>query len=135
MSVLFTHCLGAISRFTCMLVSLVQLIILTYILAVIWLVVFGFTAVPVLFFINMKSSCHKVNILSETTLFNQQSRVCMDPRMYGTSAPMCVCESVCIHDHDVCFFYVGFLPWNAVPGIVCGNTLANICKTQEVRWL
>ncbi|XP_067263573.1 proteolipid protein 1b isoform X1 [Chanodichthys erythropterus] len=83
------------------------LIILTYILAVIWLIVFGFTAVPVLFFINMENACHKVNILSETTLFNQQSRVCMDARMYG------------------------FLPWNAVPGIVCGNTLGNICKTPE----
>ncbi|KTF86807.1 hypothetical protein cypCar_00006723 [Cyprinus carpio] len=84
-----------------------QFIILTYVLAVIWLIVFGFTAIPVLFFINMESSCHKVNILSETTLFNQQARVCMDARMYG------------------------FLPWNAVPGIVCGNTLANICKTPE----
>uniref|UniRef100_A0A8C1FNH2 Proteolipid protein 1b n=2 Tax=Cyprinus carpio TaxID=7962 RepID=A0A8C1FNH2_CYPCA len=71
-------------------------IILTYVLAVIWLIVFGFTAIPVLFFINMESSCHKVNILSETTLFNQQARVCMDARMYGTSGffPGMLCQGL-----------------------------------------
>ncbi|XP_056602863.1 proteolipid protein 1b isoform X2 [Triplophysa dalaica] len=83
------------------------LIVLTYVLAAIWLAIFGFTAIPVFFLYNMESSCHKVNILSETTLFNQHSRVCIDARQYG------------------------FLPWNAVPGVVCGTTLANICKTAE----
>ncbi|XP_065106594.1 proteolipid protein 1b isoform X1 [Paramisgurnus dabryanus] len=81
-------------------------IILTCVLAVIWLVVFGFTAIPVFFFFNTASSCHKINILAETTVF-QHGRVCMDPRMYG------------------------FLPLSASPGTVCGTTLANICKTQE----
>lgn len=68
------------------LISLFQLIVLTYVLAAIWLAIFGFTAIPVFFLYNMESSCHKVNILSETTIFNQHSRVCIDARQYGTSS-------------------------------------------------
>lgn len=67
------------------LISLFQFIILTYLLAMIWLAIFGFTAIPVFFLFNMESSCHKVKVLSETSLFNQQARICMDARQYGTS--------------------------------------------------
>ncbi|XP_030637900.1 proteolipid protein 1b [Chanos chanos] len=83
-------------------------IVVTYILAIIWLAVFAFTAIPVFFLYNMAETCHTINILSETTTsLTQHAWVCMDARQYG------------------------FLPWNAMPGKVCGMTLTNICKTSE----
>ncbi|XP_026853021.1 proteolipid protein 1b isoform X1 [Electrophorus electricus] len=83
-------------------------ITMTYVFAVIWLVVFAFSTIPVFFLYNMEETCHTVNILSETTAsINQHAWVCMDARQYG------------------------LLPWNAVPGKVCGMSMANICKTPE----
>ncbi|XP_028322320.1 proteolipid protein 1b isoform X2 [Gouania willdenowi] len=83
-------------------------IILTYILAFIWLVVFAFTAVPVLFLFNMELTCHTINLLAETSpIINQHGWICMDARQFG------------------------LIPWNAVPGKSCGTTLAAICKTSE----
>uniref|UniRef100_A0A3Q0SD03 Proteolipid protein 1b n=1 Tax=Amphilophus citrinellus TaxID=61819 RepID=A0A3Q0SD03_AMPCI len=85
-------------------------IIVTYILAFIWLAVFAFTAIPVFFLFNMEQTCHTINILSETTpIINQHGWICMDARQYG------------------------LLPWNAMPGKSCGTTLAAICKTSEVK--
>lgn len=61
-----------------------QFIIVTYILAFIWLAVFAFTAIPVLFLFNMEQTCHNINILAETTpSINQHSWICMDARQYG----------------------------------------------------
>uniref|UniRef100_A0A8D3E799 Proteolipid protein 1b n=1 Tax=Scophthalmus maximus TaxID=52904 RepID=A0A8D3E799_SCOMX len=78
-------------------------IIVTYILAFIWLVVFAFTAIPVFFLFNMEQTCHDINILAETTpSINQHGWICMDARQYG------------------------LLPWNAMPGKACGMTLASI---------
>ncbi|XP_044079625.1 proteolipid protein 1b isoform X1 [Siniperca chuatsi] len=83
-------------------------IIVTYILAFIWLAVFAFTAIPVFFLFNMEQTCHNINILAETTpSINQHGWICMDARQYG------------------------LLPWNAMPGKACGMTLASICKTSE----
>ncbi|KAL7838943.1 hypothetical protein AOLI_G00273470 [Acnodon oligacanthus] len=83
-------------------------IIVTFVLAVIWLVVFAFAAIPVYFLYNMAETCHTVNILSETTTsLSQHGWVCVDARQFG------------------------LLPWSATPGKVCGMTMANICKTPE----
>lgn len=61
-----------------------QFIIVTYILAFIWLAVFAFTTVPVLFLFNMEQTCHNINILAETTpSINQHGWICMDARQYG----------------------------------------------------
>ncbi|XP_031427261.1 proteolipid protein 1b isoform X1 [Clupea harengus] len=86
-------------------------VIVTYILAVIWLAVFAVSAIPVYFFYNMEDTCHTINILSETTTsINQHAWVCMDARQYG------------------------LLPWHAMPGKACGMTLASICKSSEFFW-
>ncbi|KAG7283155.1 hypothetical protein CRUP_033101, partial [Coryphaenoides rupestris] len=68
-------------------------IVVTYMLAVLWLLVFAFSALPVYFFYNMDATCHTIEVLTETP--------------------------------------ASLLPWNAVPGKVCGTTLSNICKTRE----
>ncbi len=61
-----------------------QFIIVTYILAFIWLAVFAFTAIPVFFLFNMEQTCHNINILAETTpSINQHGWICMDARQYG----------------------------------------------------
>ncbi|KAF4073458.1 hypothetical protein AMELA_G00259090 [Ameiurus melas] len=83
-------------------------LIVTCALAVIWLVVFAFSVIPVYFLFNMAETCHTVHILSETTTsLNQHAWVCVDARQYG------------------------LLPWKATPGKVCGMTMANICKEPE----
>ncbi|KAL4659650.1 myelin proteolipid protein-like [Arapaima gigas] len=83
-------------------------VVVTYTLAVIWLVVFAFSALPVYFFYNMAYTCHTINILTETTTsLTQHAWVCIDARQYG------------------------FLPWSATPGKVCGATLVAACKTKE----
>lgn len=64
--------------------SLLQFIIVTYILAFIWLAVFAVTAIPVFFLFNMEQTCHNINILAETTpSINQHGWICMDARQYG----------------------------------------------------
>ncbi|XP_018592994.1 proteolipid protein 1a [Scleropages formosus] len=80
-------------------------IAVTYVLAVIWLLVFAFSALPVYFFYNMDFTCHTITALSETT--SNINQLCIDARQYG------------------------LLPWNAMPGKVCGVMLSNVCKTKE----
>jgi len=80
-------------------------IVVTYGLAVLWLLVFAFSALPVYFFYNMDATCHTIEVLTETPASINQ--LCVDARQYG------------------------LLPWNAVPGKVCGTTLSSICKTRE----
>ncbi|XP_036380252.1 myelin proteolipid protein-like isoform X2 [Megalops cyprinoides] len=83
-------------------------VVVTYILTVIWLVVFAFSGLPVYFLYNMSFTCHTINLLAEaTTSLTQHSWVCIDARQYG------------------------LLPWNATPGKVCGMTLVAACKTKE----
>uniref|UniRef100_A0A8C9R574 Proteolipid protein 1b n=1 Tax=Scleropages formosus TaxID=113540 RepID=A0A8C9R574_SCLFO len=83
-------------------------VVATYTLAVIWLVVFAVSAVPVYFFYNMAYACHTINILSETTAsLTQHAWVCIDARQFG------------------------LLPWSTTPGRVCGSTLVAACKTKE----
>ncbi|XP_036403844.1 proteolipid protein 1a isoform X1 [Megalops cyprinoides] len=80
-------------------------IVVTYVLAVIWLLVFAVSALPVYFFYNMATTCHTIDALSETaTSINQ---LCIDARQYG------------------------LLPWNAMPGKACGMTLSTVCQTRE----
>lgn len=81
------YLLASVLRFcdlVCCTFLLQQFIIVTYILAFIWLAVFAFSAIPVFFLFNMEQTCHTVNILSETTAsINQHSWICMDARQYG----------------------------------------------------
>ncbi|XP_010772986.1 proteolipid protein 1a isoform X1 [Notothenia coriiceps] len=82
-------------------------IVMTYVLAVLWLLVFAFSALPVYFFYNMDATCHTIDVLTETPASINQ--LCVDARQYG------------------------LLPWNAVPGKACGMTLSNVCKTREYQ--
>ncbi|TRZ00075.1 hypothetical protein DNTS_004632 [Danionella cerebrum] len=80
-------------------------IFLTYILAVAWLGVFGFSAVPVFVFYNMWSTC--VSMRSPLENLTSIDGICVDVRQYG------------------------IIPWNATPGKACGSTLADICNSSE----
>ncbi|XP_024919180.1 proteolipid protein 1a isoform X2 [Cynoglossus semilaevis] len=82
-------------------------IVLTYALAVLWLLVFVSSALPVYYFYNMASTCHTIDVLTETPASINQ--LCVDARQYG------------------------LLPWNAVPGKACGMTLLTVCKTEEYQ--
>ncbi|KAM9795648.1 proteolipid protein 1a [Neosynchiropus ocellatus] len=82
-------------------------IVMTYGLAMLWLLMFALSALPVYFFYNMDATCHTIDVLTETPASINQ--LCVDARQYG------------------------LLPWNAVPGKACGITLSTICKTREYR--
>ncbi|NP_001118173.1 myelin proteolipid protein [Oncorhynchus mykiss] len=83
-------------------------IIVTYVLAVIWLAVFAFTAIPSSSSLIWHRPATTSTSWTETTpSINQHGWICMDARQYG------------------------LLPWNAMPGKACGMTLASICKTKE----
>uniref|UniRef100_A0A3Q3WB61 Uncharacterized protein n=1 Tax=Mola mola TaxID=94237 RepID=A0A3Q3WB61_MOLML len=82
-------------------------IVVTYVLAVLWMLVFALSALPVYFLYNMDATCHTIDVLTETPASINQ--LCVDARQFG------------------------LLPWNAVPGKACGMTLSTICKTREVR--
>eukprot|EP00064_Thunnus_orientalis_P000958 superscaffoldBa00000058_g959 len=82
-------------------------IVLTYVLAMLWLLVFALSALPVYFFYNMDATCHTIDVLTETPASINQ--LCVDARQYG------------------------LLPWNAVPGKACGITLSTVCKTREYQ--
>ncbi|XP_075888919.1 proteolipid protein 1a isoform X1 [Nelusetta ayraudi] len=80
-------------------------IVTTYVLAMLWMLVFALSALPVYFLYNMDATCRTIDVLTETPASINQ--LCVDARQYG------------------------LLPWNAVPGKACGVTLSNICKTRE----
>ncbi|XP_038150440.1 proteolipid protein 1b isoform X1 [Cyprinodon tularosa] len=82
-------------------------VIVTYILAFIWLAVFAFSAIPVFFLFNMEHTCHTINIQAESSPVSLQNWICIDARQFG------------------------LLPWDVMPGKSCGMTLAAICKTSE----
>ncbi|KAJ3587336.1 hypothetical protein NHX12_010934, partial [Muraenolepis orangiensis] len=56
-------------------------IVVTYALAVLWLLVFAFSALPVYFFYNMDATCHTIEVLTETPASINQ--LCVDARQYG----------------------------------------------------
>uniref|UniRef100_H3CU96 Proteolipid protein 1a n=1 Tax=Tetraodon nigroviridis TaxID=99883 RepID=H3CU96_TETNG len=82
-------------------------IVMTYVLAALWMLVFALSALPVYFLHNMTSTCRTIDVLTETPASINQ--LCVDARQYG------------------------LLPWNAVPGKACGMTLSAVCKTREYQ--
>uniref|UniRef100_A0A9J7YZA6 Glycoprotein M6Bb n=1 Tax=Cyprinus carpio carpio TaxID=630221 RepID=A0A9J7YZA6_CYPCA len=80
-------------------------VFLTYILGIAWLGVFGFSAVPVFLFYNMRSTCAAMS--SPLTNLTSVDSICVDVRQYG------------------------LIPWKATPGRACGSTLSDICNTSE----
>uniref|UniRef100_A0A667WB86 Glycoprotein M6B n=1 Tax=Myripristis murdjan TaxID=586833 RepID=A0A667WB86_9TELE len=78
---------------------------LTYILALAFLGIFGFTAIPVFLFFNMWNTCAAMR--SPTANITSPESICVDVRQYG------------------------IIPWNATPGKACGSTLGDICNTSE----
>lgn len=60
---------------------LIQFIVITYMLAVLWMLVFAFSALPVYFLYNMDATCHTIDVLTETPASINQ--LCVDARQYG----------------------------------------------------
>lgn len=58
---------------------------MTYVLAVLWLLVFAFSALPVYFLYNMDATCHTIDVLTETPASINQ--LCVDARQYGKKNP------------------------------------------------
>ncbi|NXD53127.1 MYPR protein, partial [Corvus moneduloides] len=80
---------------------------ITYVLTIIWLLVFACSAVPVYIYFNTWTTCQ--SIANPTKTSASIGTLCADARMYGV------------------------LPWNAFPGKVCGSNLLSICKTSEFQ--
>ncbi|NWS62661.1 MYPR protein, partial [Chunga burmeisteri] len=80
---------------------------ITYVLSIIWLLVFACSAVPVYIYFNTWTTCQSIANPSKTSA--SIGSLCADARMYGV------------------------LPWNAFPGKVCGSNLLSICKTSEFQ--
>ncbi|XP_038658404.1 glycoprotein M6Bb isoform X3 [Scyliorhinus canicula] len=79
-------------------------VFLTYLLGIVWLGVFGFSAIPVFIYYNMWLTCQTINYPPANLTVTD---ICVDVRQYG------------------------IIPWNASPGKACGFTLAAICNTSE----
>lgn len=58
-----------------------QFIVVTYGLAALWMLVFALSALPVYFLYNMTSTCHTIDVLTETPASINQ--LCVDARQYG----------------------------------------------------
>ncbi|NXM90040.1 MYPR protein, partial [Oenanthe oenanthe] len=84
-----------------------QFVGITYVLTIIWLLVFACSAVPVYIYFNTWTTCQ--SIANPTKTSASIGTLCADARMYGV------------------------LPWNAFPGKVCGSNLLSICKTSEFQ--
>ncbi|NWQ63977.1 MYPR protein, partial [Neopipo cinnamomea] len=80
---------------------------ITYVLTILWLLVFACSAVPVYIYFNTWTTCQSIANPTKTTA--SIGTLCADARMYGV------------------------LPWNAFPGKVCGSNLLSICKTSEFQ--
>ncbi|NXK89516.1 MYPR protein, partial [Formicarius rufipectus] len=80
---------------------------ITYVLTIVWLLVFACSAVPVYIYFNTWTTCQSIANPTKTTA--SIGTLCADARMYGV------------------------LPWNAFPGKVCGSNLLSICKTSEFQ--
>ncbi|NWI19984.1 MYPR protein, partial [Crypturellus soui] len=80
---------------------------ITYVLTVLWLLVFACSAVPVYIYFSTWTTCQSIANPSKTSA--TIGSLCADARMYGV------------------------LPWNAFPGKVCGANLLSVCKTSEFQ--
>ncbi|XP_062302982.1 neuronal membrane glycoprotein M6-b-like isoform X2 [Osmerus eperlanus] len=80
-------------------------VFLTYILALAFLGIFGFSSIPVFLFFNMWTTCAAMR--SPVANITSPDAICVDVRQYG------------------------IIPWNATPGKACGSTLGDICNTSE----
>lgn len=60
-----------------------QFIVMTYVLAMLWMLVFAFSALPVYFLYNMDATCHTIDVLTETPASINQ--LCVDARQYGNT--------------------------------------------------
>lgn len=58
-----------------------QFIVMTYVLAALWMLVFALSALPVYFLYNTSSTCHTIDVLTETPASINQ--LCVDARQYG----------------------------------------------------
>lgn len=59
-----------------------QFIVTTYVLAMLWMLVFALSTLPVYFLYNMDATCHTIDLLTETPASINQ--LCVDARQYGT---------------------------------------------------
>lgn len=59
-----------------------QFIVTTYVLAMLWMLVFALSALPVYFLYNMDATCRTIDVLTETPASINQ--LCVDVRQYGT---------------------------------------------------
>lgn len=59
-----------------------QFIVTTYVLAMLWMLVFALSALPVYFLYNMDATCRTIDVLTETPASINQ--LCVDARQYGT---------------------------------------------------
>ncbi|KAE8583730.1 hypothetical protein XENTR_v10020662 [Xenopus tropicalis] len=84
-----------------------KLVGVTYVITILWLLIFACAAVPVYIYFNTWVTCQSIAFPGKTT--TSVSTLCSDARMYGV------------------------LPWNAFPGKVCGTSLLAICKTSEFQ--
>lgn len=81
-------------------------VLLTYALGVAWLGVFGVSAVPVFMFHSTWAACAALRA-PHTNGSAAADRICVDARQYGV------------------------VPWNAVPGRICGSALETVCDSNE----
>ncbi|XP_036799253.1 myelin proteolipid protein-like isoform X3 [Oncorhynchus mykiss] len=69
-------------------------ILITYLLVVVWLLVFAFSALPVYFFYNMDTTCHTITVLTEKNPASI-NQLCIDARQYVPSDLRPVHRNVC----------------------------------------
>ncbi|KAM9821204.1 neuronal membrane glycoprotein M6-b-like [Neosynchiropus ocellatus] len=79
----------------------VLFVFLSYVLALAFIGIFGFTSIPYFLFYNMQRSCDAISngVLADV------ANICVDARQYGV------------------------IPWKATPGKVCGMPLVQVCSS------
>ncbi|KAI6078166.1 Myelin proteolipid protein [Aix galericulata] len=107
-----------------------QFVGITYVLTIVWLLVFACSAVPVYIYFNTWTTCQSIANPSKTSA--SIGTLCADARMYGGTQGTEGACGVRAPAHPAPHGSPGVLPWNAFPGKVCGSNLLSICKTSEV---
>ncbi|CAM9520076.1 unnamed protein product [Lampetra planeri] len=82
-------------------------ILLTFVLALAWLGVFGLSALPVYMAASVLSACHSVTPPAGSPAPPAPSRVCVDLRQFGV------------------------IPWNETAGVLCDTPLSDMCDSSE----
>lgn len=88
------------------------LVLLTFLLGVAWLGVFGLSALPVFVLHGARAACAALRAADNGTAGGAGAAgadVCVDARQYGV------------------------VPWHAVPGRVCGSALGSVCDSAELE--